>query len=221
MSVYLYNLIFSLTGTDCAAGRFQPYNSAIANATITNQSGAWFTYQPSGTPGGLGDYYAAVTQALTVSNWINPQSDAGSLTLSPGDYLMMRVASADANVTHYQTRFTGVFARGTSTQLPTGAGDLQSPLLMSTPSAVSALPRAVVDADGSAGNTWPAALSDGSWVNWLGMVHSAAQNAANDYILNVGVSVYVNLNAPSAGNLFTLGHDPRMHVGGMVKKIAA
>jgi len=39
--------------------------------------------------------------------------------------------------------------------------------------------------------------------------------------LNIGASVYVNANPPASGNLFTFGHDPRMHVGTGMKKAAA
>jgi hypothetical protein len=227
MSVYLYNLLFSLSGPNSAVGRFQPYNSALPSPTIANQSAAWFTYQVAGTPGNLGDYFAVITQALTSIQWGNPQSDANALSLNPGDYLLMRVASTDGSSTqNYQARVTGVFARGTGTTLGPGASDLQSPLLLNTPTAQSTLPRAVIDVDavggGSPPSTWPGPIAaDGSWVSWLGMVHAAPAAAANDYVLNVGTSVYVSTGAPAAGNLFTFGHDPKMHVGGMMKRKAA
>ena len=216
MSVYLYNLLFSLSGSDFSAGRFQQYNSGIANPTILNQSSAWFTYLPAGTPFGLGDYYAAVTSPLNPGDWGHSQSDSGALQLSPGDYLMMRVGSPDSNARNYQTRFTGVFARGTSQVLPAGAGDLQSPLVMSTSTVPSTYPRAVIDMDGTSGGSWPGPIaSDNSWVAWLGMAHAAPGGASNDYILNVGISVY------TGANYYTFGKDPRMRVGGMKKKIAA
>jgi hypothetical protein len=227
MAVYLYNLIFSLTGSDYAVGRFQPYNSTIVNPTILNQSAAWFTYQPgAGTPNNLGDYYSPVTQALVVGQWGNPQVDTGQFALTPGDYLMMRVATADGNSANYRVRYTAIFARGTGAPLAAGAGDLQSPLVMSTATVVSALPRAVIDTDAVLGNsnpaTWPTPIaSDGSCVNWLGMVHAAPNASDNDYTLNVGASVFVTSGAPAVGNLFTFGHDPRMRVGGMKKKVAA
>jgi hypothetical protein len=221
MSVYLYNLLFSLSGSNSAVGRFQPYSSAIANPTISNQSAAWFSYQVAGTPNGLGDYFAVITQALNPNQWGNPQPDSNALALSPGDYLIMRIASLDANVQNYQSRVTAVLARGSGTSLAPGASDLQSPLVMSTPTVSSALPRTVIDVDGSLAPSWPAALSDGSWVSWLGMVHSAPNAAPNTYTMNVGASIYVNTGAPAAGNVFTFGHDPRMQVGGMVKQVAA
>jgi len=221
MSVYLYNLLFSLSGANSAVGRFQPYNSTTPNPTILNQSAAWFAYLVAGTPSGLGDYFATINQALNSSQWGNPQPDTSALTLNPGDYLIMRIATTDANVQNYQSRVTAVLARGSGSSLPAGASDLQSPLVMSTPTAPSALPRTVIDVDGSMPGSWPSALSDGSWANWLGMVHSAPNAAANTYTMNVGATVYVSSGAPAAGNLFTFGHDPKMQVGGMVKQVAA
>jgi hypothetical protein len=213
MSVYLYNLLFSLIGPDFSVGRFTPYNAAIANPTISSQSCAWFTYELAGTPFGLGDYYAPVGVALNPANWGSPQPDTGSLQLNPGDFLMMRVASLDPNAGGYLLRFTGVFGRGTGQLLAAGAGDLQSPLQMNTPTAQSSYPRAVIDVDGSSGGNWPGPVAtDKSWVNWLGAAHVAPNNAANDYTVNVGISVYV------APNTYTFGRDPRLHVGGMMKR---
>jgi len=224
MAVYVYNLIFSLTGTNAAVGRFQPYSSTMPNPTILNQSAAWFTYAQAGNPGNMGDYFQVLTQPLTSGEWGSPQDGSNSLSLDPGDYLMMRVGTSDPTP-NYLSRVTAVFARGTSSSLPAGAGDLQSPLLLNTPTTTSTLPRTVIDVDAVGGSTppstWPAALSDGSWVCWLGMVHAATGNAANAYTLNVGASVYVPSGAPAAGNLFTFGHDPKMQVGGMVKTKAA
>jgi hypothetical protein len=211
MSVYLYNLLFSLSGSNCAAGRFQPYNSAQPSPTIYNQSSAWFKYIPSGTPFNLGDYFAPVTTPLTSTDWGTPQDDSGSFQLVVGDYLMMRVASADAAVAGYHVRFTGVFGRGLGQSAPAGADELQSPLVMSTPSTTSSFPRTVIDVDstggGTPGSTWPGPVSDSSWVNWLGAVHAPVNNAANDYTFNVGITVY------GGGGLYTFGKDPRMHVG--------
>jgi len=222
MSVYLYNLLFSLSGSDFSVGRFKPYSSSIGSPTIANQSGAWFQYLLTGNPNSLGDYYQQLTSPLTASQWGNPQPDTNALQLNPGDYLMLRVASADSNVANYQTRVTGVFGRGTGQTLAAGAGDLQSPLVMSTPTVASVLPRAVVSLDGSNPQNWPGPiLADGSWTIWLGMAHVAPGNVANDYDLNVGASVYVNSNPPATGNLYTFGHDVRMHVGGMTKRVAA
>jgi len=213
MAVYLYNLAFSLNSPDTAVGRFQQYNSSLPNPTIANQSSAWFTYNQSGTPNNLGDWFATVSTALNPALWGSPQVDTGSLSLTPGDYLMMRVFSPDANVANYKVRVTGVFGRGTGAVLGPGAGDLQSPLVMSTPTVVSSYPRAVIDVDGSAASNWPGPITgDGSWVNWLGMVHAAPGNAANDYSLNVGVSVAYG------SAIYTFGKDPRMHVGGMMKR---
>jgi hypothetical protein len=220
MSVYLYNLIFSLNGSDCAAGRFQQYPSILPpNATISSISCAWFEYMLAGTPFGLGPYYQTVGTVLDPTNWGNPHSDVNGLDLDPGDYLMIRIASTDSNVKHYQTRFTGVFGRGTSQTLPAGAGDLQSPLVLSSAAAPSStLPRTVIDSDGSAGTSWPGPIvSDGSWVVWLGEVVAAPNNDTNDYTMNVGASIYVNANPPSAGNTFTFGKDPKMQVGGAKK----
>lgn len=212
MSVYLYNVLFSLAGSDPTVGRFTQYSASNPNPTISTQSSAWFTYQLAGTPFGLGDYYAPVGVALTPGNWGNPQPDSGGLQLNPGDCLMMRVASLDSNAGNYQVRFTGVFGRGTNQPLGAGAGDLQSPLLMNTPTTQSNYPRAVIDVDGTTGANWPAPLGDRSWVTWLGGVHAAPGGVANDYTVNVGASVYVG------GAYYTFGKDPRMHVGGMLKR---
>jgi hypothetical protein len=212
MSVYLYNVLFSLAGSDPTVGRFTQYSTSNPNPTISTQSSAWFTYQLAGTPFSLGDYYSPVGVALTPANWGSPQPDSGGLQLNPGDFLMMRVASLDSNAGSYQVRFTGVFGRGTSQPLGAGAGDLQSPLLMNTPTTQSSYPRAVIDVDGTTGTNWPAPLGDHSWVTWLGAVHAAPGGAANDYTVNVGASVY------AGGAYYTFGKDPRLHVGGMVRR---
>src|SRR5271165_6597046 len=212
MAVYLYNVMFSLTGTNVNVGNFEPYPSVLPpNPSISNLSCAWF--EANTVPPGVETYFQVLTQPLTPSQWGSPQSDANSLTLEPGDYLMMRVFSEDANVGSYQMRFTGVFGRGTSQLLPTGAGNLQSPLVLSTPTTPSTFPRTVIDIDGSVGPNSPAPLSDGSWVSCLGQVVAAPGGAANDYTFNVGASVYVKSAPPAAGSVFTFGRDPRMHVG--------
>jgi hypothetical protein len=132
--------------------------------------------------------------------------------VEPGDYLVMRIASLDANAGSYCGRFTGVFGRGTST-LVTGADDLQSPLQMSTATTPNTNPRAVIDVDGTTGGSWPAPIaSDNSWVNWLGEAHAPANDEANDYTVNVGICVYVG------GAYYTFGRDPRIHVGGSMKR---
>jgi hypothetical protein len=160
----------------------------------------------------LGDYFAPVATALTPTDWGSPQADSGSLQLSSGDYLMMRVSSSDSGASSYRLRFTGVFGRGLGQLAPAGADDLQSPLVMSTPTTVSTFPRAVIDVDsavgGTPGSSWPGPIAaDNSWVNWLGAVHAPSDHAANDYTFNVGASVY------GGGGLYTFGKDPRMHVG--------
>ena len=217
MSVYLYNLMFSLTGSNVNVGSFEPYPSPLPpSANIANLSCAWFT--ASSSPPGLQPYFQVMSHPLSASLWGSPQSDANDLTLNPGDYLMLRVFSQDSNLFNYQMRFTGVFGRGTSQSLAPGAGNLQSPLVMSTAAAPNnTLPRAVLDIDSNLASTWPAPLSDGSWVTCLGQVVVAPGGAANDYTLNVGASVYVKANLPAAGNLFTFGRDPRMHVTGVGK----
>jgi hypothetical protein len=213
MAIYLYNLLFSLTGTDYTLGRFTQYNTTIANPTISNQSCAWFSYKTATPPPGFGDWFSQINTALTPSDWINLQPDTNSLELNPGDYVLMRVASLDSNAGSYQVRVTGVFGRGTSI-VETGGADLQSPLQMSTSTTPNANPRAVIDVDGSLPSNWPPPIAaDNSWVNWLGAAHTPSSKAANDYTLNVGISVY-------AGNAtYTFGRDPRLHVGpGMVRR---
>jgi hypothetical protein len=213
MAVYLYNLLFSLTGTDYTLGRFTQFDGTIVSPTILNQSCAWFTYLATGTPFGYGNYFRTVPNALTPSHWGSCQSDSGSLQMNPGDYLMMRVASLDASAAGYLTQFTAVFGRGTSQLLTPGPSDLQSPLVMNTPNAQSPYPRAVIDGDGTQGSNWPGPIpSDNSWVNWLGAVQAAPGGVANDYTINAGISVY------TSSNYYTFGRDPRLHVGGMVKR---
>jgi len=213
MAIYLYNLLFSLTGTDYTLGRFTQFNSAIQNPTISNQSCAWFTYLKATVPPGLGDWFTPITTALTPGDWGDCVQDSGSLSLDPDDYLMVRVASLDSNAGNYLLRVTGVFGRGTS-QLVVGGTDLQSPLQMNTASTPNTNPRAVIDVDGSSGPNWPGPIaSDHSWVSWLGAVHPPANNAANDYTLNIGACAYVG-NAT-----YTFGRDPRLHVGtGMMRR---
>ncbi|MGH9497518.1 MAG: hypothetical protein ACRD3L_00060 [Terriglobales bacterium] len=214
MAVYLYNLLFSLTGSDVTLGRFAPFNTTTPNPTVLNQSCAWFTYQPQGTPSNLGDYFTPVASPVTPASWANPQSDANSLSLNPGDFLMMRLASLDGNAGTYRARFTAIFGRGTGSAPGAVLYDLQSPLQMNTPSAQSTLPRAVIDVDGTMGANWPTPiLSDNSWLNWLGAAHAPPNSVAVDYSVNAGASVL------AGGNYYTFGRDPRMHVGGGNMKI--
>jgi protein involved in polysaccharide export with SLBB domain len=211
MAIYLYNLEFSLTGSNVNVGNFEPYpTTPPPSPVIGNMSCAWFTASTPSLPGAQ-PYYQPVTQALAAGNWTNPQTDANDITLDPGDVLLVRVFTQDANVSTYQARFTGVFGQGMSAPV-TEASSLQSPLVMSSASSPNnAFPRTVIDADGTTGPSWPAPLSDGSWVLCLGKIVGAPNDAANDYTFNVGVSVYVN----STGNVFTFGRDPRMHVTGV------
>lgn len=217
MAVYLYNLAFSLQTSDTTVGRFQQFDSSIVSPGIANQSSAWFTYLLAGNPGNLGDYFQPVTAQLNPNQWGNPSDDSGSLSLDPGDYLAMRVFCTDRNVAQYQARVTGVFGQGTSGVPADTTETLQSPLVMSTPTLRSEYPRAVIDVDGSSAANWPGPVTgpltnDGSWNNWLGMVHATSDDGTNDYTLNVGVSVLYN------GTIYTFGTDPRMKVGGMPMK---
>jgi len=211
MAIYLYNLEFSLTGSNVNVGTFEPYPSPPPpSPVIANMSCAWFTANAPSAPG-VQPYYQPLIQPLTSAQWVSPQSDANDLTLDPGDVLVVRVFTQDANVSTYQVRLTGVFGQGTSAQV-SEASSLQSPLVMSSAAnPKSTFPRTVIDADGSTGPSWPAPLSDGSWTLCLGEIVSAPNDAANDYTLNVGASVYVN----STGNVYTFGRDPRMHVTGL------
>jgi len=213
VSIYLYNLAFSLNSTDTPAGRFQQYNPALPNPTIASQSCAWFTCVSNNPPSGFGDWFQQVFVALNANQWQNPQPDSNCLSLDPGDFLLMRVFSPDANVANYRVRVTGVFGQGTS-GVPTDTQEiLQSPLVMSTSVTPSTYPRAVIDVDGSAASSWPTPIAaDGSWVNWLGGVHTTSDRGANEYTLNVGVSV------SSGSSLYTFGTDPKMKVGGMLQR---
>jgi hypothetical protein len=211
VSIYLYNLAFSLSSSDTPAGRFQQYNATLPNPTIANQSCAWFTCVSSTPPSGFGDWFQQVLTALNPDQWGTPQPDSDCLSLEPGDYLVMRVFSADSNAASYRVRVTGVFGQGSS-EVPTDTEEtLQSPLVMSTSLTPSTYPRAVIDVDGSASSSWPMPITaDGSWVNWLGAVHTPSDQGANDYTLNVGVSV------ANGSSIYTFGTDPRMRVGGMM-----
>lgn len=210
MAIYLYNLQFSLTGSNVNIGNFEPYPSMLPpNPVIGNMSCAWFTANT--TPPGVQPYYQPLTQPLTATQWGSPESDANDMTLDPGDNLVLRVFSLDTNVSNYQVRFTGVFGQGTSAPIAESS-NLQSPLVMSSPSNPnSTYPRTVIDADGSTGPSWPTPLSDGSWVMSLGKVVAPSDDSENDYTFNVGASVYVK----TTGNVYTFGRDPRMHVTGV------
>lgn len=213
MAIYLYNLQFSLNGSNVNVGNFEPYPSPLPpSPVIGNMSCAWFTANTPSAPG-VQPYYQPLTQPLSATQWASPQSDAKDLTLDPGDVLLVRVFTLDANAASYQVRFTGVFGQGTSAPV-SEASNLQSPLVMSSAANPnSAFPRTVIDADGTTGPSWPAPLSDGSWTMCLGKVVGAPNDAANDYTFNVGATVYVN----STGNVYTFGRDPRMHVTGLEK----
>ena len=131
MAIYLYNLGFSLTGSNVNVGNFEPYPSPLPpNPVIGNMSCAWFTANTPSVPG-VQPYYQALTQPLAAGNWASPQSDANDITLEPDDVLLTRVFTADANVSTYQVRFTGVFGQGMSAQV-NEASNLQSPLVMNS-----------------------------------------------------------------------------------------
>lgn len=213
MSIYLYNLAFSLNSSDTPAGRFQQYNPTLPSPTIANQSCAWFTCIVNTPPAGYGDWFQQVFTALNPSQWNNPQPDSAGLDLDPGDYLALRIFCSDANVSNYRARVTGVFGQGTSTPPSVTPEILQSPLVMSTSVIPSTYPRAVIDVDGSSSANWPSPIAaDGSWLNWLGGVHTPPDLGANDYTLNVGICV------ANGSALYTFGTDPHMHVGGSMKR---
>ena len=204
MSVYLYNLGFSVSNQNAALGRFEPYANTQSGL---GQSSCWLSYNGSGVPSGVSDSVAALA-ALTAGDWSFVQQDTSAMNASGGDYLIVRVFPVDSAMPpQTQLRLGVIFGRGISGQ-PSGPAStqLQTPLVMGT------RPRAVVDTDSvlSGNPSWPNPTgTDGAWTYCVGMVHGAT----NDYSFNTGATVWV----PSGANqgFLAYGHDPQLHVVGM------
>ena len=210
MSVYLYNLGFSVSNQNAALGRFEPYATTQSGLA---QSSCWLSYNGSGLPTGVGDNVAPLA-ALTASDWGFVQQDNSTMNASAGDYLIVRVFPVDSGLpTGVQLRLGVIFGRGISGPPPGPATtQLQTPLMMGT------RPRAVVDTGGAMiGNPgWPVATgTDGAWTYCVGMVHGAS----NDYAFNTGVTTWVPSGAYNG--FFAYGHDPQLHVVGMKAKQSA
>lgn len=196
MAVYLYNVGFTLA--NAANGNFWDH---LGGQTGLGQSDTWFVYNGSGLPTGVSDNLVALG-ALNPSDW-NTMSSAPSFVAN-ADYVIMRIFNTDSPPPAMNLRLTAVMGHGTSTDTP-ASSPLQAPFLSNNKA------RPVVDTYASAGSNWPAPTgTDGAWTYCFGMIHGVI----NDYSCNVGASVYV-ATGPYAG-ISCYGHDPQLHVGGMV-----
>lgn len=200
MSVYLYNLGFSLA--NAANGNFLPYQGS---QTGLGQSDTWFVYNGAGLPTGVSDNLVAL-QALTPSDW-NKMSAAPSF-VSGTDYVLVRIFNTDglpSPSASFLLRLTAVMGHGTSTDGTPATTPLQSPFQ------VGSKARPIVDTDNSTNPpNWPPATgSDGAWTYCFGMIHGII----NDYSCNIGATAYVASGQYAGFSAF--GHDPQLHVGSL------
>jgi hypothetical protein len=196
MAVYLYNLGFTLA--NAANGNFWDH---LGSQTGLGQSDTWFLYNGSGLPTGVTDNVVALG-ALNSSDWTTMTS-APSFVAN-ADYVLMRIFNTDSPQPSMNLRLTAVMGHGTSTNNPVSS-PLQAPFQFNNKA------RPVVDTDGSTGGNWPGPTgNDGAWTYCIGMIHGVI----NDYSCNVGATVYVS-SGPYLGTS-CYGHDPQLHVGGMV-----
>lgn len=198
MSVYLYNLGFSLA--NAANGNFLPY---LGGQTGLGQSDTWFQYNGSGLPAGVSDSLVAL-QALTSSDWTTMTSLPGFV--SGTDYMLVRIFNSDGLASpspSFLLRLTVVMGHGYDANGAPAATPLQSPFQ------VGSKARPVIDTDNSTNPPgWPQATgSDGAWTYCFGMIHGII----NDYSCNIGVTAYVASGQYAGFSAF--GHDPQLHVG--------
>jgi len=212
MSVYLYNLAFSVTNGDAQNGTF-----SNTGQPGLNKNNAWFLYTGPGLPAGVVDNLAALG-ALTPSQWSFQQTGDTALNLNSAslasDYILIRVFNWEPtppspSLPAMKARVTAVFGKGTN-GVPAGPSTLQSPLLMGNSA------RPVVDFDGSTPNpNWPAQTAGANeWIYCLGGIHGVD----NDYTFNVGATVFVP--SGSFAGTYAYGRDPQLHIvvpGGAAK----
>lgn len=197
MSVYLYNLGFSLA--NAAYGNFLPYQGG---QTGLGQSDTWFQYNGAGLPSGVSDNLVAL-QALTPSDWnklTSPPSLNGGV-----DYVLVRVFNTDglpSPSSSFMLRLTAVMGHGYAGNGVPAATPLQSPFQMGSRA------RPVIDTDNSTNPpNWPPATgSDGAWTYCFGMIHGII----NDYSCNIGATAYVASGQYAGFSAF--GQDPQFHV---------
>jgi hypothetical protein len=207
MAIYLYNLGFS--ASNYLNGNF---NSGGSGA---NASDTWFQYTGTGTPTGQYVYQGMVTTLGQLSNWTALDSIPSNFnsTENPagGDYVFLRIFNADGNPSNFIVRTTAIFGQGGSDDSPADS-PIQSPFICNAND--QAVPvfdcDTVLFAPGGA-PSWPAAFTDNnSWTYCLGQVNGPT----NDYVLNVGASVYV-VSGAGQGSIYLYGIDPKMHVSGV------
>lgn len=203
MSVYLYNLGFSLA--NAAYGNFLPYQGS---QTGLGQSDTWFQYNGSTLPSWVVDNVAPVTSALNASDWTTMTSPPDFVAGT--DYLLVRIFNTDglpSPSASFVLRLTAVMGHGYNANGTPAATPLQSPFLAGSKA------RPVIDTDNSANPpNWPqATASDGAWTYCLGMIHGII----NDYSCNIGVTAYVSSGTYAGFSAF--GHDPQLHVGSTAK----
>jgi len=198
MSVYLYNLGFSLA--NAAYGNFLPYQGS---QTGLGQSDSWFQYNGTNLPPGVSDNLVPL-QALNSSDWTRLTSSPSFVVGS--DYVIVRIFNTDGVASpssSFLLRLTAVIGHGNSAAGAPASTPLQSPFQ------VGSNARAVIDTDNSTNPpNWPQATgSDGAWTYCFGMIHGII----NDYSCNIGATAYVAPGQQYAG-FSAFGHDPQLHV---------
>jgi len=196
MAVYLYNLGFTLA--NAANGNFLDH---LGGQTGLGQSDTWFQYNGSGLPAGVTDNVVPLA-ALNPADWTTMA--AAPNFQANADYMLTRIFNIDVPQPAINLRLTAVMGHGTSGN-PPAASPLQAPFLANNKA------RPVIDVDSSNSANWPGPTgTDGAWTYCFGMIHGII----NDYSCNIGATAYVA--SGSYAGLSAFGHDPQLHVGGMV-----
>ncbi len=209
-NVYLLNLGFSQDSSATGTGRFM--EDTPANP-IFLRSRVWLKYQPATPPlpSWAVDNVQFLTQALVPTQFAFLQTTGPQLPLDPTDYMVVRMFPAPTVTSGGRLRCTVVFGRGSSVPV-TDSNLRQSPLQQLTS---PIMPRAVVDTDPLDTTSWPTALSDGSWVWCLGMIHPSTDSTKDGrYTFNAGASFAPPIGDPAMNNLYIYGHDPTVVVKG-------
>jgi hypothetical protein len=199
-TVYLLNIGMSTNSTYANNGGFKAYNVSDTGLAM---SGAWFKYTGGGLPVGVADNVAGLS-APNSTYWQFVQTDQSTLSVSPGDYIVVRIFPFDGSFpTNSNARFTMLFGAGTGSPNNSSV-TLQSPL-QTTSGAV----RPIIDTDNSSSSNWPTPSgADNAWTYCVGKIHAVGPV---DFVFNIGVTL-----APyGSGSLYAFGRDPQLHVGGM------
>jgi hypothetical protein len=196
-TVYLLNLGISTNSTYANNGALKAYS---ASDTGLAMSGAWFKYTGSGLPSGVTDNVAALT-ALNSTYWQFVQTDQSTLSVSPGDYVVVRIFPFDSSFpTNSNARFTMIFGAGTGSPNNSSV-TLQSPL-QTTSGAV----RPIIDTDNSSSSNWPTPTgTDNAWTYCAGKIHATGPV---DFVFNLGITLAPN----GSGTIYGFGRDPQLHV---------